>query len=132
MSVSKWAYRPDKCEGDFCIGECDLCYKAKCFDDDEIEDDGFVTREEDLNGLERTGEDKARLITECLYPKCERCHKYVASMCTVPMVITKQQWLDYCDWVVKVDNRIDSLEDLILFKEYTNEVLGVQDAGSNR
>lgn len=28
MSVSKWAYEPDKCDGDFCIGECDRCGKA--------------------------------------------------------------------------------------------------------
>ncbi len=29
MSVSKWAYEPEKCEGDFCIGECDLCNKRE-------------------------------------------------------------------------------------------------------
>ena len=28
MSVSKWAYEPDKCDGDFCIGDCDKCGKA--------------------------------------------------------------------------------------------------------
>ena len=27
MSVSKWAYEPDKCEGDYCVGDCDLCNK---------------------------------------------------------------------------------------------------------
>lgn len=27
MSVSKWAYEPEKCDGDFCVGECDLCNK---------------------------------------------------------------------------------------------------------
>lgn len=27
MSVSKWAYHPAKCDGDFCLGECDLCPK---------------------------------------------------------------------------------------------------------
>ena len=25
MSVSKWAYRQDKCDGKPCCGECDLC-----------------------------------------------------------------------------------------------------------
>lgn len=29
MSVSKWAYTPDKCDGDFCVGDCDYCNKAE-------------------------------------------------------------------------------------------------------
>lgn len=29
MSVSKWAYDPEKCDGDFCVGDCDLCPKAE-------------------------------------------------------------------------------------------------------
>ena len=29
MSVSKWAYSPEKCDGDFCPGDCDLCSKAE-------------------------------------------------------------------------------------------------------
>ena len=37
MSVSKWAYEAWKCEGEFCIGDCNLCYKA------QIEQDGDVT-----------------------------------------------------------------------------------------
>lgn len=28
MGCSKWAYEPDKCDGDYCVGECDLCEKA--------------------------------------------------------------------------------------------------------
>ena len=28
MSVSKWAYDPNKCEGALCIGECDRCPKV--------------------------------------------------------------------------------------------------------
>ena len=28
MSVSKWAYSPDKCDGDYCPGDCDYCKKA--------------------------------------------------------------------------------------------------------
>ena len=27
MSVSKWAYTPERCDGDYCCGECDLCRK---------------------------------------------------------------------------------------------------------
>ena len=28
MSVSKWAYTPEVCDGDICVGDCDLCSKA--------------------------------------------------------------------------------------------------------
>lgn len=27
MSVSKWAYEPKKCDGDYCLGDCDNCQK---------------------------------------------------------------------------------------------------------
>ena len=27
MSVSKWAYEPEKCDGQKCVGDCDLCSK---------------------------------------------------------------------------------------------------------
>lgn len=33
MSVSKWAYDPDRCDGDFCPGDCDDCHKKE--DEDE-------------------------------------------------------------------------------------------------
>lgn len=33
MSVSKWAYKPEKCDGDFCPGDCDHCGKADDEDD---------------------------------------------------------------------------------------------------
>jgi hypothetical protein len=36
MSVSKWAYIPEKCDGDFCSGDCDKCGKAE-----EVEVDYF-------------------------------------------------------------------------------------------
>lgn len=28
MSVSKWAYHPEVCDGDYCPGDCDECKKA--------------------------------------------------------------------------------------------------------
>lgn len=28
MSCSKWAYTPEKCDGDYCPGDCDHCGKA--------------------------------------------------------------------------------------------------------
>ena len=27
MSVSKWAYEPEKCDGEPCVGDCDICSK---------------------------------------------------------------------------------------------------------
>ena len=39
MSVSKWAYEPEMCDGEFCIGDCDLCSKWKNIDEEEDESD---------------------------------------------------------------------------------------------
>lgn len=35
MSVSKWAYDPEKCDDHYCCGDCDLCPLK-----DKEEDDG--------------------------------------------------------------------------------------------
>ena len=35
MSVSRWAYEPEKCDGDFCCGDCDFCPKAEEEEDEE-------------------------------------------------------------------------------------------------
>ena len=48
MSVSKWGYEPWKCEGEFCPGDCDVCYKGEWQRDDEdleddVEQDGWKT-----------------------------------------------------------------------------------------
>lgn len=29
MSCSKWAYEPEKCDGQMCVGDCDFCDKAE-------------------------------------------------------------------------------------------------------
>jgi hypothetical protein len=44
MSVSKWAYSPEKCDGDFCPGDCDKCGKAE-----EVEVDYFSLAFPDLS-----------------------------------------------------------------------------------
>ena len=44
MSVSKYRYEPWKCDGEYCPGDCDLCYKADWIrDDEEVEQDGWKT-----------------------------------------------------------------------------------------
>ena len=35
MSVDKWAYDPKYCDGEICVGDCDLCDKPQIMDDDE-------------------------------------------------------------------------------------------------
>lgn len=45
MSVSKWAYEPWKCDGEYCCGDCDNCYKKDIKKPKEIEADGFITPE---------------------------------------------------------------------------------------
>lgn len=42
MSVSKYAYEPWKCDGEFCVGDCDLCYKANIEQDGDVTWDGFT------------------------------------------------------------------------------------------
>lgn len=34
MSVSKWAYDPERCDGEGCPGDCDLCEKPKTMEED--------------------------------------------------------------------------------------------------
>lgn len=34
MSVSKYDYIPEKCDGDYCPGDCDLCSKANLAEED--------------------------------------------------------------------------------------------------
>lgn len=46
MSVSKWAYEPEKCDYDFCPGDCDNCHKA--------EDEEEVTVEEIVQSISKS------------------------------------------------------------------------------
>lgn len=38
MSVSKWAYDPNKCEGQMCVGDCDICSKKDELSEEYIRD----------------------------------------------------------------------------------------------
>ena len=42
MSVRLYAYEPWKCDGEFCIGDCNLCYKAQIEADGDVTWDGFI------------------------------------------------------------------------------------------
>lgn len=39
-----WAYTPEKCDGDYCPGDCDYCHKVELNDtpDSEYNEDGAV------------------------------------------------------------------------------------------
>ena len=40
MSVSKWAYDPDVCDGKRCPGDCDFCYRwRKKLEEESDEED---------------------------------------------------------------------------------------------
>lgn len=46
MSVSLWAYDEDKCDGDYCPGNCDICRKAEPIDPEEEYWDRYNYEEE--------------------------------------------------------------------------------------
>lgn len=85
----------------------------------EIEADGFITR---METLERANANKARPITECIYPKCEECDKYHGHYCTVPMVVSKQIWLTTESLITRMEKRLTELETLV-----TDEILRSDD-----
>lgn len=84
----------------------------------EIEADGFITPP---SALERKSERTAKPVSECIYPKCEECDKYHGHYCTVPMVVSKQDWLSMHAWAQGITNRVCELENLV-----TEEILGLR------
>ena len=38
MSVSKWAYTPEKCDGQLCVGDCYLCSKKDVLTFSEVQE----------------------------------------------------------------------------------------------
>ena len=48
MSGSRWRYSPEKCDGDFCPGECDNC--PKCWEDEDEDEEEM----KDATRVERT------------------------------------------------------------------------------
>ena len=96
----------------------------------EIESDGFITREEDLMKSEpleyiehanmcMTGNATAQPMQSCGYPKCEECGMYDRHYCTVPMVISKQNYIIIEDKITDLMKRVLDLENLVY-----DEILG--------
>lgn len=79
----------------------------------EIEADGFITRAETL---ERINQSRAKPTEECMYPECEKCDKYHGHYCTVPMVVSKQIWRMTEERLWYLNNRLDTIEELVTAK----------------
>lgn len=79
----------------------------------EIEADGFITRAETL---ERINANTAKPAEECMYPECEKCDKYHGHYCTVPMVVSKQIWRMTEERLWYLNNRLDTIEELVTAK----------------
>ena len=90
----------------------------------EIEADGFITPPSALEHTEHantacTGNATAQPMRECPYPNCELCYLYIGNYCTVPMVVSKQNYLLVGEKLAIMEKRLTDLENLI-----TDEILG--------
>lgn len=84
----------------------------------EIEADGFITPPSALEHTEHantacTGNATAQPMRECPYPKCEECDKYHGHYCTVPMVVSKQNYIVINDKIDDLMKRVLDLEILV-------------------
>lgn len=64
MSVSRWSYRPEVCDGGGCPGDCDLCDKPKNMEDeDDIID--YIKREDAIAEFATNGSATVYGIDKC-------------------------------------------------------------------
>lgn len=81
----------------------------------EIEADGFITPPSALEYKNRAvpTSTSAKPVSECIYPACEECDKYHGHYCTVPMVISKQNYIVINDKLTDLMKRVLDLENLV-------------------
>ena len=72
-----------------------------------------------ISTLERTGNATAKPASKCIYPRCEECDKYHVNYCTVPMVVSKQDFIIINDKINDLMKRVLDLETLV-----DDEILG--------
>lgn len=63
-----------------------------------------------------TGNATAKPAEECMYPRCEDCVNYHGHYCTVPMVVSKQIWRMTEERLWYLNNRLDTIEELVTAK----------------
>ena len=80
--------------------------------------DKYNEAEIPTNALERTAQNEAKPIEDCIYPRCEECDKHHGHYCTVPMVVTKQNYRLTQDLLAQMGKRLTELENLV-----TDEIL---------
>lgn len=96
MSVSKWAYTPEKCDGGYCYGDCAFCPKAY---EDEIGDDSHkITNRELIEHCSKVSADDCG-NGGCKYEEiCEKWklkhHYTIPSMGLQFIPVMKPEWLN--------------------------------------
>lgn len=78
---------------------------------------GILEHTETAN-MAMTGNATAKPMEKCKYPLCEECVHYIGHYCTVPIVVSKQQWLILEGKMWEWYKRMDDLENLV-----TDEIL---------
>lgn len=79
---------------------------------------GILEHTETAN-MTMMGNATAKPMEKCKYPLCEECVHYIGHYCTVPIVVSKQQWLILEGKMWEWYKRMDDLENLV-----TDEILG--------
>ena len=100
MSVSKWAYTPEVCDGGGCPGDCDLCDKPKNMEDEDDMTD-YIKREDAIDAINKAevkdiAVDRVRRISPADVRDDATAHKlvcggdrdgYICVASTIPMKV---------------------------------------------
>lgn len=103
MSCDKWAYTPEKCDGVFCVGDCDLCKNAN--DDVEELDEEHKQLAEWLKELQ-TYRKIISELSEAMrwYDGCEECQGF-REYSTRDFVDNVRDWVKQFEEVNANENR---------------------------
>lgn len=71
--------------------------------------------------LEQTEKETANYFTPCPYPMCEKCKEFRKNVCTVPIIITKQNWHILTEKIAALEKLATETE-----KALYDEILGAK------